>query len=55
MTPAFSPGPCRTHGASVGSVLRSGFEFLYPQCSDQSALKTPSSVKVGSRPMIPTI
>jgi hypothetical protein len=28
ITPAFSPGPCSTHGASVGSVFSSGLEFL---------------------------
>ncbi len=47
MTPAFSPGPWMTQGAWVGRSLRSLFEFLYPQCSDHIALKTPSSVKVG--------
>ena len=28
MTPAFSPGPCSTHGACVGSVLSTGRECL---------------------------
>jgi hypothetical protein len=50
MTPAFSPGPWITHGASVGRSRSSRLEFLYPQCSDHMALKTPSSVKVVSRP-----
>src|ERR1035437_7084758 len=52
MTPAFSPGPCRTQGAVVGSVLSSLRECLYEQCSLQSALTIPSSVKVGVRPSI---
>ena len=48
--PAFSPGPCNTHGALVGSVRSTGRECLYEQCSFHSALTMPSSVKVGSRP-----
>ena len=40
-TPAFSPGPCSTHGALVGSVLSIGRECLYEQCSLQSALTNP--------------
>ena len=54
MTPAFSPGPCSTYGAFVGSVLRSGRECLYEQCSLQSALTIPSSVNVGARPSMST-
>ncbi len=54
MTPAFSPGPCSTHGAFVGSVLSTGRECLYEQCSLQSALTIPSSVNVGSRPSMAT-
>src|SRR5437763_16433048 len=33
MTPAFSPGPQITHGASVGSFFSHTFEDLYEQCS----------------------
>jgi hypothetical protein len=54
MTPAFSPGPCSTQGAFVGSVLSIGRECLYEQCSLHSALTTPSSVKVGVRPSMLT-
>src|SRR5262249_10855613 len=51
MTPAFSPGPWITQGASVGSVRRWIFEDLYEQCSFHMAEKMPSSVSVGSRPI----
>src|SRR5437763_5670709 len=51
ITPAFSPGPWMTHGASVGSVRRWIFEDLYEQCSFHIAEKTPSSVKLGVRPI----
>src|SRR5208282_5474816 len=51
MTPAFSPGPWITQGASVGSVRRWIFEDLYEQCSFHIAEKMPSSVKVGVRPI----
>src|SRR5229473_8652700 len=51
ITPAFSPGPWITHGASVGSVLRCTLEDLYEQCSFHIAEKMPSSVRVGSRPI----
>src|SRR5437868_12238438 len=51
MTPAFSPGPCSTHGALVGSPFRWIREDLYEQCSFHMAEKMPSSVKVGSRPI----
>src|SRR5580692_4319503 len=51
MTPAFSPGPWITQGALVGSVRRWIFEDLYEQCSFHIAEKTPSSVKLGSRPI----
>ncbi len=54
ITPAFSPGPCNTNGAVVGSVLSSGRECLYEQCSLHNALTMPSSVKVGSRPSMST-
>ena len=54
IAPAFSPGPCSTHGAVVGSVRRMGLECLYEQCSLQSALIIPSSVNVGCRPSIAT-
>src|ERR1700704_1730876 len=54
ITPAFSPGPWSTYGAVVGSVFSSGRECLYEQCSLQSALTMPSSVKVGVRPSIAT-
>src|SRR4029453_7683562 len=48
--PAFSPGPWSTCEASVGSPRRNTRECLYAQCSDQSAEKRLSSVKLGSRP-----
>src|SRR5215212_2563094 len=51
MTPAFSPGPWITHGASVGRVRRCRREDLYEQCSFHMAETMPSSVRVGSRPM----
>ena len=51
MTPAFSPGPWITQGASVGRVRRWMREDLYEQCSFHIAEKMPSSVKVGSRPI----
>src|SRR3954465_16002900 len=54
MTPAFSPGPWRTYGALVGSVLSVGRECLYEQCSLHNALTIPSSVNVGARPSIAT-
>ena len=54
ITPAFSPGPCSTYGASVGSVLSTGRECLYEQCSLHNALTMPSSVNVGSRPSSPS-
>src|SRR5262245_18434525 len=51
MTPAFSPGPWITQGASVGSVRRWTFDDLYEQCSFHIAEKMPSSVSDGSRPI----
>src|SRR5690348_56573 len=54
-TPAFSPGPCTTCGPVVGNRLSTGFECLYEQCSDHSAEKTLSSVRVGVRPSISTM
>ena len=50
MTPAFSPGPWITHGASVGKVRRWILDDLYEQCSFHIAEKIPSSVKLGVRP-----
>src|SRR5579859_5318768 len=52
ITPAFSPGPQITHGAVVGRVFSHFFELLYEQCSDHITEKMPSSVRLGSRPMI---
>ncbi len=51
-TPAFSPGPCTTHGALVGSWRSQARDDLYEQCSDHITEKMPSSVKEGTRPMI---
>ena len=48
--PAFSPGPWRTRGPSLGSRRSRSAECLYPQCSDQSSEKTASSKWFGSRP-----
>src|SRR5258708_3786597 len=50
-TPAFSPGPWSTRGPFVGSVRRWILLLLYEQCSDQMTEKSPSSVRLGSRPM----
>src|SRR4028119_1096627 len=50
MTPAFSPGPQITQGASVGSFFRCTREDLYEQCSDHITEKMPSSTMFGSRP-----
>src|SRR6185437_5018910 len=50
ITPAFSPGPQITHGASVGSFLRWMREDLYEQCSDHMTEKMPSSTRFGARP-----
>src|SRR6478735_500672 len=50
ITPAFSPGPQITHGASVGSFLRWRRELLYEQCSDHMTEKMPSSTRFGARP-----
>src|SRR5580704_3853096 len=51
-TPAFSPGPCNTCGAFVGSLRRWTLLDLYEQCSLHITLKIPSSVMFGSRPRI---
>src|SRR5512147_154034 len=50
ITPAFSPGPQITHGASVGSFFKWMRELLYEQCSDHITENMPSSVRLGSRP-----
>src|SRR5688500_2200581 len=50
ITPAFSPGPQITHGASVGSFLRWRRLDLYEQCSLHITEKMPSSTRLGSRP-----
>src|SRR4051812_45723494 len=50
MTPAPSPGPTSTHGASVGNRPRCGREDLYEQCSDHITEYIASSRCVGSRP-----
>src|SRR5689334_20727529 len=50
ITPAFSPGPQITHGASVGSFFRWTRDDLYEQCSDHMTEKMPSSTRFGSRP-----
>src|ERR1700744_5394396 len=51
MTPAFSPGPCSTHGALVGRRRRWKRVDLYEQCSDHITEKMPSSTKLGVRPI----
>src|SRR5438876_1520566 len=48
--PAFSPGPCTTREPVVGSVFRWMRLLLYEQCSDHITEKSPSSVRLGSRP-----
>src|SRR2546425_2019696 len=53
--PAFSPGPCTTREPSVGSVRRCFLLLLYEQCSDHMTEKSPSSVRLGSRPRAFTI
>src|SRR4029077_9405435 len=49
-TPAFSPGPWSTRGPWVGRVRRWILLLLYEQCSDHITEKSPSSVRLGSRP-----
>src|SRR4029453_15555838 len=49
-TPAFSPGPWTTRGPLVGRVFRWIRLLLYEQCSDHITEKSPSSVRLGSRP-----
>src|SRR5437868_13874101 len=51
MTPAFSPGPWSAQGALVGSPRRCSRDDLYEQCSFHIAEKSPSSVKLGTRPI----
>src|SRR5687767_3213537 len=53
--PAFSPGPWRTRGPSVGSVFRWMRLLLYEQCSDHITENRPSSVRLGSRPRAATM
>src|SRR3954471_13466502 len=50
ITPAFSPGPCSTQGALVGSFFRCALVDLYEQCSLHITLNTPSSTRLASRP-----
>src|SRR5262249_12946345 len=50
ITPAFSPGPCSTHGAFVGRRRRCARVDLYEQCSLHITEKMPSSTRLGSRP-----
>src|SRR6478752_7357682 len=49
-TPAPSPGPTSTHGASVGNRDRYARDDLYEQCSDHITEYMASSRWVGSRP-----
>ena len=49
-TPAPSPGPTSTHGASVGKRDRNARDDLYEQCSDHITEYIASSRWVGSRP-----
>src|SRR4029078_11050572 len=49
-TPAPSPGPTSTHGASVGKRRRYERDDLYEQCSDHMTEYMASSRCVGSRP-----
>ena len=49
MTPAFSPGPTRTWGASVGSRLRWTRDDLYEQCSLHITANRASSRWLGAR------
>jgi hypothetical protein len=50
MTPAFSPGPTSTCGASVGSRLRWIRDDLYEQCSLHMTANRASSRWFGERP-----
>src|SRR5688500_13496658 len=50
MTPAPSPGPTSTQGASVGNRPRYFLDDLYEQCSDHITEYMASSRYVGSRP-----
>src|SRR5919108_202213 len=50
ITPAPSPGPTRTQGASVGKRPRYLRDDLYEQCSDHITEYMASSRCVGSRP-----
>ena len=51
-TPAFSPGPTSTHGASVGSRPRCTRDDLYEQCSLHMTEYIASSRWLGRRPRI---
>ena len=51
-TPAFSPGPTRTHGASDGRRPRWTRDDLYEQCSDHMTAYMASSSSFGDRPRI---
>ena len=50
ITPAFSPGPQITQGASVGSFLRWTRLDLYEQCSDHMTEKMPKLDQVRLAP-----
>src|SRR5919198_2006916 len=50
ITPAPSPGPTSTQGASVGKRPRYFRDDLYEQCSDHITEYMASSTSVGSRP-----
>src|ERR1041385_8593941 len=50
ITPAPSPGPTSTQGASVGNRPRYLRDDLYEQCSDHITEYMASSRSVGSRP-----
>ena len=49
-TPAPSPGPTSTHGASVGKRPRCARDDLYEQCSDHITEYIASSRSVGLAP-----
>ena len=54
-TPAFSPGPTSTQGASVGRRLRCTRDDLYEQCSDHITAYMASSRWFGARPSRPSM
>src|SRR5262249_20752204 len=49
-TPAFSPGPTSTHGASLGSRRKCRRDDLYEQCSLHMTEYMASSRWLGDRP-----